>query len=391
MLPSFILAMYYSIVLNDLETKWQKKSAYLPLRTHFFIFAALAMFFWLAVIFSNLLIAPPKHHPVTGFEHTYGPLFLPFNLFCVYGLILLIVIFRNGIRSAANALERYKVSFSGWGLFIGFSFAFLFGMILPFFNIQTHSLATIPFAFIAMCFIYAIIKYQFLEIQEKIHEVERTSRLKRYLSPQVVETIISGQEKDLVLKNERREVTVFFSDLRGFTRFSESVEPEEVIHLLNNYHAEMGKLIFKYDGTLERFAGDAIMVIFGAPIPCENHAFTAVRMALEMKGEFQGLKKEWERKDYRLDIGIGLSSGYATVGNVGFEGRMDYSAIGNVTNLAARLCERAKGGQILMSKGTFLHVEEQVRAREIGNIRYKGLQRPIVTFELIGLNRSQTD
>ena len=153
----------------------------------------------------------------------------------------------------------------------------------------------------------------------------------------------------------------------------------------------MGKLIFKYNGTLERFAGDAIMVIFGAPIPCENHAFIAVRMALEMKGEFQGLKKEWERKDYRLDIGMGLSSGYATVGNVGFEGRMDYSAIGNVTNLAARLCERAKGGQILMSKGTFLHVEEQVRAREIGNIRYKGLQRPIVTFELIGLNRSQTD
>ena len=146
LLPSVILAVYYSIVLNDLETKWQKNFAYLPLRTHFFIFAALAIFFWLAVIFSNLLIAPPKHHPITGFEHTYGPLFLPFNLFGVYGFILLIVIFRNGIRSAANALERYKISFSSWGLFIGFSFAFLLGMILPFFNIQTHSLGTIPFA-----------------------------------------------------------------------------------------------------------------------------------------------------------------------------------------------------------------------------------------------------
>ncbi|UCF73829.1 MAG: hypothetical protein JSW35_05130 [Deltaproteobacteria bacterium] len=385
LLPSVILTVYYSILLNNLDKKWDERIIYLPIKGHFFIYAGMAIFFWLAVIFSDLLIAPPKLYPVTGYEHTYGPLFLPFNLFCVYGLILLIATFRHGIRSAGNALERYKIAFSSWGLFIGLSFAFLFGMILPFFDIQTHSLATLPFALISMCFIYAIIKYQFLEIQEKLWEIERTSRLKRYLSPQVVETIMSGQERGLALKNERREVTVFFSDLRGFTRFSDSVEPEEVIQLLNSYHAEMGKLIFKYDGTLERFAGDAIMVIFGAPIPCEHHALKAVKMALEMRGRFEPLKREWERKDYRLDIGIGISSGYATVGNVGFEGRMDYSAIGTVTNLAARLCERAKGGQILMSKAVFLHVEDQVEVQEIGKKQYKGFHRPVVTFELIGL------
>jgi len=385
LLPSVIIAVYYSIVLNKLDTKWEKTILYLSVKAHFLIFSGLAIFFWLTVIFSNLLIAPPKFYPRTGFEHSYGPLFIPFNLFCIYGLLLLIALFRHGIKSAEDNLERQKIALSGWGLFIGLIFAFLLGMILPFFGIQGHSIATIPFAFISMIFIYAIIKHQYLKIQKNIEEIEKTGRLKRYLSPQVVETIMSEHESGQAFSNERREVTIFFSDLRGFTSFSDSVEPEEVMQLLNKYHAEMGKLIFNYNGTLERFAGDGIMVIFGAPIPYQDHALRAVRMALEMKAKVGELKKGWERKDYSLDIGMGISSGYATVGSVGFEGRMDYSAIGKVTNLAARLCDDAAGGQILISKSTLLHVENQVAVQEIGQKHYKGFQRPIATFELVGL------
>jgi class 3 adenylate cyclase len=339
----------------------------------------------LAAIFSDLLIAPPEFHPLTGFEHSYGPLFIPFDLYCFYALTIFITTFRYGMKSAKNALEKQKIAFSGWGLFIGLSFAFLLGMILPLFGIQTHSLSMIPFALIAMCFIFAIIKHQYLEIQKNMEEIEKTGRLKRYLSPQVVETIMSGQEKEPELRNERREVTIFFSDLRGFTNFSDRVEPEEVMQLLKKYHAEMGKLIFKYDGTLERFAGDGIMVISGAPVQHQDHALRAVKMALEMKAEVEGLKKDWERKDYALDIGMGISTGYATIGNVGFEGRMDYTAIGKVTNLAARLCEDAQAGQILISKSTLLHVENQVKAIEIGQKDYKGFQRSITTFEVIEL------
>jgi class 3 adenylate cyclase len=385
LLPSMILTMYYTIVLSRLDAQWDRRIFYLPIRTQFGVFVLITALFWIIVILTDLLIAPPMRFPLTGYEHSYGPFIFPFNAYCIYALILIFGISRQGVRTAANTIERHKIRFSSIGLVIGLSAAYLVGVVFPIFHLQTHSLATIPFAFISMCFIYALIKYQYLEIQEKMEEIDRTSRLKRYLSPQVVEAIVSGREKDLALKNERREVSIFFSDLRGFTRFSDEVEPEEVMQLLKSYHAEMGNFIFQYNGTLERFAGDGIMVIFGAPIPYEDHALRAVKMALEMKGKVKELQREWERKDYRLDLGMGLCTGYATVGSVGFEGRMDYTAIGKVTNLAARLCEEAKGGQILMNKNTYLCVEKQVNAQEIGNRQYKGFARPVATFEVIGL------
>jgi class 3 adenylate cyclase len=383
--PSTVLLIYYFIALNKLDTNWQKRVLYLPLKAHFLFATGLATFLWVAATFSDLMIAPPEYHPVTGFEHSYGPVFIVFALYATYALVLCIAVFRHGIKSAEDPLAKGKIAFSGWGLFIGLFFAFLLATILPLFGIQSHSLSMVPFAWIAMCFIYAIIKYQYLEIQRNVEVIEKTSRLKGYLSPQVVETIMSGQDKELALKNERREVTIFFSDLRGFTNFSDRVEPEEVLELLKKYHAKMGEVIFNYDGTLERFAGDGMMVISGAPVPHEDHALRAVKMALEMKAEVEELKKEWERKDYDLDIGMGISSGYATIGTVGFEGRMDYTAIGKVTNLAARLCEDAQAGQILISKSTFLHVENQIKAIEIGEKDFKGFQQPITTYEVIKL------
>ncbi len=189
------------------------------------------------------------------------------------------------------------------------------------------------------------------KVKQQVTELQRMNRLKRYLSPQIAETILKSDD-DSLFKSHRREITVVFLDLRGFTAFSDSAEPEEVMELLRGYHSEMGKLIFKYDGTLERFAGDGIMVFFNDPIPCSDHAEKAVRMALEMRVEVQHLRAGWMKRGYDLDLGVGLATGYATLGNIGFEGRMDYGAVGNVNNLAARLCSEAKGGQVLTNQRT---------------------------------------
>ena len=208
------------------------------------------------------------------------------------------------------------------------------------------------------------------------------NRLKRYLSPQIAETILGENEN--LFKSHRREITVVFLDLRGFTAFSDSAEPEEVMELLRGYHAAMGKLIFNFDGTLERFAGDGIMVFFNDPIPCADHTEKAVRMALGMQDKVEDLRAEWFKKGYELDLGIGMATGYATLGNIGFEGRMDYGAIGNVTNLAARLCSEAKGGQILTDQKTMSRLENTFAAESIQELSLKGISRPILAFNVTG-------
>jgi len=220
------------------------------------------------------------------------------------------------------------------------------------------------------------------KVKEQVHEIERMGRLKRYLSPQIAETILKSEDENL-FKSHRREITVVFLDLRGFTAFSDSAEPEEIMELLRTYHAEMGKLIFEFQGTLERFAGDGIMVFFNDPIPCENHTEKAARMALEMRARVKGLRTGWLKKGYDLDLGIGLAAGYATLGNIGFEGRMDYGAVGNVTNLASRLCDEAKGGQILTNQKTFSKIEELFEAEPLEELELKGFSRPVAAFNIV--------
>lgn len=222
------------------------------------------------------------------------------------------------------------------------------------------------------------------KVEEQVAEIERMRKLKRYLAPQVADTLLASDE-DSLFKSHRREITVVFLDLRGFTAFSDSAEPEEVIELLRHYHTEMGKLIFKYQGTLERFAGDGIMVFFNDPIPCADHTERAVRMALEMHAKVRELRAGWLKRGYELDLGIGLAASYATLGNIGFEGRMDYGAVGNVTNLASRLCDEAKGGQTLTNQKTLSKVEEIVHAEPLAELHLKGFARPVMAFNISGL------
>jgi len=220
-------------------------------------------------------------------------------------------------------------------------------------------------------------------VKKQVADIERMARLKRYLSPQIAEAIL-GEENDL-FKTHRREITILFFDLRGFTAFSDNAEPEEVMEFLRHYHSEMGKLIFKYEGTLERFMGDGIVVIFNDPILCEEHTHKATRMAIEMRDRVKELRTAWRKKGYDLDLGVGFSAGYATLGTMGFEGRMDYGTVGNLPNLAARLCAEAKGGQILTDQKTMSRLEDAFEAEAVDELNLKGIHRPVSAFNIVGM------
>ncbi|MEE9566392.1 MAG: response regulator [Desulfobacteria bacterium] len=221
-------------------------------------------------------------------------------------------------------------------------------------------------------------------VVKQLAELERVGRLKRFLSPQLVDVITSSGDEGL-LESHRREVTVVFLDLRGFTAFSDNAEPEEVIGFLRSYHAEMGKLIFQFEGTLEHFAGDGIMVFFNDPIPHEDHTENAVRMAIEMQARVRNLRHGWLKKNYDLDLGVGMAAGYATLGTIGFEGRMDYAAVGNVTILASRLSSEAKRGQILTDQKTLSKIEDSVDTEPLGEMQLKGFSRPATVFNVLKL------
>jgi class 3 adenylate cyclase len=221
-------------------------------------------------------------------------------------------------------------------------------------------------------------------VREKVAEVERLTRLKRFFSPQLAELIVAGGADD-PLKTHRREVTVVFLDLRGFTAFAETSEPEEVMRVLREYHAEMGRVIVEHEGTLERFTGDGMMIFFNDPVPVDRPAERALRMAVVMRERVAQLGAAWRKRGYDLGLGVGIAEGYATIGAIGFEGRWDYGAIGTVTNLAARLCGEAKGGQILVSSRVAGAVEEQADLEEVGTLTLKGLLRPVPTFNVVGL------
>ncbi len=218
-------------------------------------------------------------------------------------------------------------------------------------------------------------------------QVGQLERLKRFFSPQLAEAIVAGGADD-PLQSHRRQVTVVFLDLRGFTAFAETAEPEELMGVLREYHAEMGKLILEHEGTLERFTGDGMMIFFNDPVLVPNPAERAIRMAVAMRERVNDLSAGWRKLGYDLALGVGIAEGYATLGAIGFEGRWDYGAIGTVTNLAARLCNEAKGGQVLVTSRVAGAVEDLVDCEEVGALALKGLLRPVPTFSVVGLKPS---
>jgi len=224
-------------------------------------------------------------------------------------------------------------------------------------------------------------------VEQQLAQLDRLERLKRFFSPQLAELIVSGDAED-PLKSHRREVAVVFLDLRGFTAFAETSEPEEVMGVLREYHAAMGRVILEHEGTLERFTGDGMMIFFNDPVLVPDAPERAVRMAVAMRDRVDELLVKWRRRGYELDFGIGIAQGYATIGAIGFEGRMDYGAIGTVTNLAARLCGEARPRQILISQRVLGAVEALLEVEELGGLTLKGFSKPVAAFNVLQLKRS---
>jgi class 3 adenylate cyclase len=224
-------------------------------------------------------------------------------------------------------------------------------------------------------------------VEEQVAQLDRLSRLKRFFSPQLAELIVAGGADD-PLKTHRRDVTVVFLDLRGYTAFAETAEPEELMGVLREYHAAMGTLVLDHEGTLERFAGDGMMIFFNDPVVVPNPEERAVRMALAMRDRVVQMAEDWRRRGYDLHIGVGIAKGYATIGAIGFEGRWDYGAIGTVTNLAFRLCGEAKPGQVLASRKVLATIEDLVEAESAGELSLKGFSRPISPFSLLRLRET---
>ncbi len=220
-------------------------------------------------------------------------------------------------------------------------------------------------------------------VAQQVAELERVSKLRRFFSPQLAEAILSGGADD-PLKSHRRDITVVFCDLRGFTAFAELSEPEEVMGVLREYHAATGELILQAEGTLERFTGDGMMIFFNDPVPVHDATVRAVRMAVAIRDRVGEMSRGWAARGYELSHGIGIAQGYATLGAIGFEGRWDYAAIGNVTNLAARLCSEAGGGKVLVDRKIMAMVEGLVEAEEVGPLNLKGISQPVPAFSVTG-------
>jgi class 3 adenylate cyclase/CheY-like chemotaxis protein len=221
-------------------------------------------------------------------------------------------------------------------------------------------------------------------VAAQVDELARVGRLKRFFSPQLADLIVAGGAED-PLAAHRREITVVFLDLRGFTAFAETADPEDIMAVLGEYHAEMGRLILAHDGTLERFTGDGMMVFFNDPLPVPDPAARATRMAVAMRERVDDLRARWQKQGWELTLGIGVAQGYATIGAIGFEGRWDYAAIGTVTNLASRLCDEARGGQILVSSRVAAAIEEVAEMEDVGPLTLRGLLRPVPVRSVVRL------
>jgi adenylate cyclase len=221
-------------------------------------------------------------------------------------------------------------------------------------------------------------------VRQQVDELDRLHRLRRFLAPQLVELVVDSGDESF-LRSHRREIVVVFCDLRNFTPFAESNEPEEVMGVLEQYHRVLGELIHEFGGTLERFTGDGLMVFFNDPVPCDDGASRAVRMAAAMRDRVRDLAGDWSRRGHDLGLGIGVAQGFATMGTIGFEGRSDYAAVGSVTNLAARLCGEAAAWQILVTQRVSSETEQVARCQPIGELSLKGFSRPMRVFEVNAL------
>jgi adenylate cyclase len=225
-------------------------------------------------------------------------------------------------------------------------------------------------------------------VQAQVGELERLRRLRRFLSPQLADAVVSSGD-ETILRSHRRQVAMFFADLRGWTSFVDAVEPEELMRVLGEFHGAIGRLVKRFDATVGFLEGDGVQLFFNDPIEIPDAALRAVRTGCALREEMDLLMPVWSKRGYDLDFGVGIALGYATCGEVGFEGRSDYAAIGAVTNLAARLADEATGGQVLIAQRLYAEIEQDIEVEPAGEFALKGFRRPVAAFDVVAV-RSPT-
>ena len=404
--PGMIFLMEYTLQISGGSQRLKEKLLLIRIGIQRWVLYFFVVVAWITLIASDKIIAPAKYYSMTGWEHQYGSLFLPFMAIGSYIAVYQIVLLLRGIKSASNSIERrFRIT-----MFIGLSlyqaFLYILGAILPWlFDLQTHSLSSIGWAPMCIFLTYGFMKSQWETIQDlnigleekidhrtkelsvanrKLHNVQK--HISKYIDPNVTKKIIEG-EFTAELSYSRTKLTMFFSDIKDFTQFTDSSDPEEVAKLLNEYLGEMAQIVRAWGGTISQFAGDGIYAIFGAPDSKgeQGDGFSCVRMAIEMQDKMKSLRAKWWNQGVQLpfEIRCGIHTGIANVGNYGSEGFMEYSAIGLNANLASRLEQVCKPGEIYISHATWALVKDKIHCEKVGTIEVKGFHDPIHTYRVI--------
>jgi class 3 adenylate cyclase len=403
---TYWLFLQYTLIISGGEARMGERFFFLPVRVHYWLtIGVLALVFGLVGL-SDTIVAAPVHNPVTGWEHGYGPLHREVIFANVYLLVLLLFILQRGIKTSPDPILRRARIISMAAIGVAQSWVIVTGLVLPdFFGVPTHSFAAIAWLVLCFLLIYGLMRQQWETIHEFSANLEekvamRTEELARaknnleevqaqiskYLDPHVVEKIFAG-ELSAELTSRRARLTMFFSDIKDFTQFTDASDPEEVARLLNEYLGEMAMIVRRWGGTIPQFTGDSIYAIFGAPDSrgAREDALAAVRMALEMQSHMEHLRRKWwnEGIQFPFQIRCGIHSGMANVGNYGSEGFMEFSAIGLNVNLASRLEHICQPGQVYVSHATWALVKDEIPCEEVGAIEVKGFHYPIQVYRVM--------
>jgi class 3 adenylate cyclase len=405
-LPSMVLIMEYVLQISGSFQRLKEKMLLIRIGIQRWILYFFVVIAWIIIIASDQIVAPAKYYSTTGWEHQYGSLFLPMMIVGFYIVAYQIVLLSRGIKSASNSIERrFRITML---IALGLYQVFLFipGVIMPWlFELQTHSLSA--FGWVPMCFVltYGFMRSQWetikdlnIGLEEKIalrtEELSYANRqlqnaqkqISKYIDPNVAEKIFEG-EFTAELSHRRTKLTMFFSDIQDFTHFTDSSDPEDVAKLLNEYLGEMAQIVRTWGGTIPQFTGDSIYAIFGAPDSQgeRDDALACVHMAVEMQKKMKTLREKWWNQgiQFPFEIRCGIHSGMANVGNYGSEGFMEYSAIGLNTNLASRLEQVCKPGEIYLSHATWALVKDEIACEEVGTIEVKGFHYPIQSYRVL--------
>ena len=406
-IPSMIFMMEYALQISGSNQRLREKMLFLQIATHRWILYIQSIIWWIILIVSDQILAPANYYSMTGWEHQYGSLVLPMMILCgSYSIGYQLFLLFRGIKLASNNIERRVRVTTLIALGLVQSFIFIPGAILPWiFKIQTHSLA--PIGWVLMCFIltYGFMRSQWeiiqdlnIGLEEKIairtEELNNANKklqnaqkqISKYIDPNVAEKIFDG-EFTAELSHRRSKLTMFFSDIQNFTQFTDASDPEDVAKLLNEYLGEMARIVRTWGGTIPQFTGDSIYAIFGAPDSRgeRDDALACLRMAVDMQEKMKTLRKKWWNQGIQLpfEIRCGIHTGMANVGNYGSEGFMEYSAIGLNTNLASRLEQVCKPGEIYLSHATWALIQDEILCEEVGTIEVKGFHYPIQTYRVL--------